>query len=61
MAQAETKTETKKKIAIATHTEIARAYWLNHLGDTMYSRGQFYRYGEGVWEPIDDWLISREL
>ena len=59
MAQAEV--ETKKKTAIATHTEIARMYWMKHLSDTMYSRGQFYRYGEGVWEPIHDLLISREL
>jgi len=57
--QVETEKDTKKRIA--THTEIARMYWMKRMADTMYSRGQFYRYGEGVWEPIHDLLISREL
>ena len=59
--QVDVEKETKKRTAVATHTEIARMYWMKRMADTLYSRGQFYRYGEGVWEPIHDLLISREL
>ena len=56
--QSEVEKDTKKKLV--THTQIGWEYLMSRQ-DTIYSRGQFYRYGEGVWEPIHDLLIGREL
>jgi len=56
--QVDVEKDTKK--AVWTHTQLGWDYLMSHQ-DTMYSRGQFYRYHEGVWEPIHDLLIAREL
>ncbi len=59
MTQAEKKTE--KKTKTATHTQLAREYASKHYTDTMYGRGQYYRYGGGVWEPLHDKLIEGDI
>jgi len=58
--QAGRATERKTGTKTATHTELARLYLVKHQ-DTMYSRGRYHRYDNGVWEPIHDLVLSREI
>lgn len=59
MEQAETKKATKTKTA--THTQLAREYASKHYLDTMYTRGQWHRYDNGVWSPVHDYVIGLEV
>lgn len=43
------------------HNDYAIQYASLHRDDTIFAHGRFYRYGTGVWEPIHDFEISREV
>lgn len=49
------------KTKTATHLDIARRYIGKHYDDTMYSRGQWYKYENGVWNAMHDLSISHEV
>lgn len=52
-----TSTTTKQ----ATDTYIAQRYISDHWNDTMYARGQWYRYAAGVWLAKHDLEIDHEV
>lgn len=52
--------QAKKRKKQVTYPDIARDY-ISRYPDTMYSRGQWYRYGFGVWSPIHDLKIENEM
>ena len=60
MEQAGRATERKTGTKTATHTELGRIFLLKHQG-TMFSRGRYHRYQDGVWEPVHDFIIGREI
>ncbi len=43
-----------------THTYIAKEYITKHRDDTMYARGQWWHYTQGVWQPVHDLQMSNE-
>jgi putative DNA primase/helicase len=44
-----------------THTELGRLYLQQHKMDTIYTRGQWYRYLGGYWQVIHDLAIKKEI
>jgi len=46
---------------VSTHTQIAAVYLTRHRLDTMYTRGQWWHYANGVWQPIHDLQMSSEV
>jgi len=52
---------TQKKTRTATHTQLAREYAMKHYSDTMFTRGQWHRYDNGVWEAKHDLEVAQEL
>lgn len=53
--------ETKTKTTAATSTEMARVYTSRHYLDTMYARGQWHKYLNGVWNPYHDRAMDKEM
>lgn len=45
----------------STHTYIASIYTSRHATDTMYARGQWWRYTAGVWISLHDQEIFQDL
>lgn len=43
------------------HNAYAFQYSSLHRDDTIFAHGQFYRYSSGVWMPIHDFVISKEI
>ena len=43
-----------------TQSEIGRTYLHQHK-DTRYFRGHFHRYDHGVWEPLHEAMVNREV
>ena len=56
-----TETEKKTKTKVATHTQLAREYASKHYLDTMFTRGQWHRYDNGVWSPVHDYVVGLEV
>lgn len=52
---------TTTKTAQATATDMARQYLLRHYTDTIFARGQFHKYHNGVWEKIHDEAMNKEI
>ena len=46
--------------ASATESTMGAQYLREHT-DTIYTRGSFHRYAGGVWEPVHDSVVRREL
>lgn len=44
-----------------SHGQIGEIYCNARNGDTMYSRGQWYRWNGNVWDAVDDSFIHREI
>jgi putative DNA primase/helicase len=44
-----------------THSDIGRQYVSAHADDTMFSRGQWFRYVDGWWHEIAEKAIAKEL
>lgn len=51
----------KPKKAKITHTEIGRIYLSRFRQNTIYARGYWYRYAGGVWSPVPDFEIEKEI
>lgn len=58
-----TQGQTTKKTTVrqANHIEIGDEYLKQHRKDTMYSRGQWHRYDNGVWSPLEEFYIDKEI
>jgi putative DNA primase/helicase len=54
-------TEKKTTAKTATHTQLARDYAQRHYSDTMFTRGQWFRYDSGVWRPVHDYIVGLEI
>lgn len=44
-----------------THTEIGRVFVSQHRDSTIYTRGQWHIYDNGVWLPVNDLCIDQQL
>ena len=51
---------TKTKTAV-TVTDIGRDFYGCHRDDTAYIRGQWHTYSAGVWMPVPDLEMRREI
>lgn len=52
---------TKTKKPKITHTEIGRVYLSRYRAITLFARGYWHRYANGVWSPVPDFEIEREV
>lgn len=51
----------KKSKTAMTHTELGRIYLSRYAKYTLYSRGYWHRYADGVWSPVPDFEIESEV
>lgn len=52
---------TSTKISQVTSTEIARHYNVRHYANTLYARGSWHQYKDGVWNKTHDLVIDKEI
>jgi len=55
------KKQTAVKPPKVTHTELGRVYLSRYQKNTLYSRGYWHRYADGVWSPVPDFEIEMEV
>lgn len=54
-------TTTQAETQTKTQAMMAKAYWVKHMLDTLYTRGQWYRWDGKVWSIIHDLRIDKEM
>lgn len=61
---ASTNTQKKQKAppkTKITHTELGRIYLSRYQKNTIFTRGYWHRYNDGVWSPVPDFEIEMEV
>lgn len=58
---ATTQTPPKTKTTRITHTELGRLYLQRYSKNTIFARGYWHRYLDGVWTPVPDFEIEMEV
>jgi putative DNA primase/helicase len=51
----------KVQAQVVTHTELGRQYVAKRFKDTLFSRGYWHKYIDGVWQPTYDALIHKDI
>lgn len=51
----------KTKTTRMTHTELGRLYLQRYSKNTIFARGYWHRYLDGVWTPVPDFEIEMEV